>query len=76
MNLLKKTSFYADDLWLKANEVIANCKIVVDDYYSPPAGIPSTRSSALTLINIHDEEPLNDVQWNNLLKCFDLNNKF
>lgn len=61
--LIMQTCLKADDLWLKANELINNVKVVKGDYY--PTAIELSGSQKVTLMktntsNINNE---NDKQW-------------
>ena len=48
---IKKTSLSADDLWLKAMEILSDTKVVVGDYYAVPTTIPSSQQISLKKIN-------------------------
>lgn len=73
IEMIKKTSLKADDLWLKAMELLTNTQVVVKSYYATAASIPSTSNTALSVTNRMGGGTGNDDQWNALNKEFNLN---
>lgn len=68
-----ETSLRADDLWLKAMELLTNTDVIVSSYYSTAASIPNTEKSALSMTNRINGNTGNDVQWKKLDEKFGIN---
>lgn len=57
---------YADDLWLKANQLRLNVEVAFTGTYFPkPIELPGTKKSALQLKN-NSNKNMNDTQWNSV----------
>lgn len=61
----------ADDLWLKAVEILNRIPIFANKYYCPPPTIPHTKKYSLMKTNTGRTNK-NDSQWRNLDRLFDL----
>ena len=71
VNKIKRLSLSADDLWLKAMEILSDSKVVVGDYYAVPTTIPSSQRISLKSIN-NGTENRNDKCMKNLQNEYDL----
>jgi hypothetical protein len=69
---IKKLSLNADDLWLKSVEIISKIPVVNGNYYAYPLMIPSSQKISLRHINNNETNPLNDKQWKNLIKFWEI----
>lgn len=67
-----ETSLRADDLWLKANEILAGIEVCVRSYYPHPITIPTTSASALSNTNRNNGATGNDDQWSHINNKFNL----
>ncbi len=65
---IKDTALCADDLWLKANEIISGIKVVNGKYFC--RGIEMSGSQDIALGKINVTQNLNDIQWEKLCKHF------
>ena len=70
--MITKTSLKADDLWLKAMEIIQGIKVVNGDYFCTGIEIGGTQKISLSKTNIVNG--LNDKQWSELCEVYDINN--
>lgn len=61
----------ADDLWLKAVEMLNRIPVFANKYYCPPPTIPHTRKYSLMKTNT-GKTNRNDIQWKNLDRLFGL----
>lgn len=61
---------YADDLWLKANELICNTKVIVGKFMNDPIPIYKTQKHSLNHIN--NTLGRNSQQWKQLDEAFNL----
>lgn len=61
--LITQTSLKADDLWLKANELINNVKVVKGDYYPTAIELSGSQKIALRKTNTSNINNENDKQW-------------
>ena len=64
---IKSTCLHADDLWIKAMEIIANIPSVLISNYYPLEYVPNTQGVALWKTNVYD----NDAQLARIAKWFD-----
>lgn len=62
---------YADDLWLKAMEVVNQIPVVVASEYVQLQYVPGSQEEALWRTNTSDEENLNDLQLANIIVWLD-----
>lgn len=62
-DLIVQTCLRADDLWLKANELINKVKVVKGDYYSTAIELSGSQKIALMKTNTSDINNENDKQW-------------
>lgn len=62
-DLIIQTCLKADDLWLKANELINNVKVVKGDYYSTAIELSGSQKVALMKTNTSNINNENDKQW-------------
>lgn len=69
IELIKKLSLNADDLWLKAIESIENIQVIKTKYCCMGVSIGGSQSISLMSTNCHGE---NDIQWNRLVEEFNL----
>jgi hypothetical protein len=67
-NAIEKTCLFADDLWMKANELSSNIPVVLAKSSSRLHCLPGTRDSGLWRSNV--ENLGNDNQWNNISVWF------
>ena len=65
---IKSTCLHADDLWVKAMEIIANIPSVLISNYYPLEYVPNTQGVALWKTNVYD----NDAQLARIAKWFDV----
>ena len=72
--LISRLSLHADDLWLKAIEIISGVKVVSGAYYAHPVTLPSSQRIALQKVNARKSNPRNRVIWADLIEYFSLNN--
>ncbi|WP_300770740.1 hypothetical protein [uncultured Bacteroides sp.] len=72
IEMITKTSLKADDLWLKAMEIIQGIKVVNGDYFCTGIEIGGTQKISLSKTNIVNG--LNDEQWSKLCKVYNINN--
>ncbi len=70
LELIEKCCPTADDLWLKAFELIGDIPIAVGEYFCPPPSLSGSQRSALMALNTEGAEPLNDIQWRELDRQF------
>ncbi|MCD8120733.1 MAG: glycosyltransferase [Clostridiales bacterium] len=70
---IKDTCLLADDLWLKAMEVVNDVPVVVASEYMQLRYIPGTQETALYHTNMSDENNLNDIQLTNIINWMDEN---
>jgi len=68
--LIKQLSLGADDLWLKAVEIVNNVKVVSGDYYPCPVTLPTSQVISLQAINNNIETPFNDLYIEQLTRFF------
>lgn len=68
---IRSLAYYADDLWLKAIQIINDIEVAVGKSFPHPMVIPSTQKISLKKINSQNDI-LNDEQWEKLNKHFDL----
>lgn len=70
---IKRLSLNADDLWLKANEIIDGVKVATGSYYSAPLSIVNKagKTSSLCIDNSYGNG--NDVQWSNIDRELNIN---
>lgn len=73
---IKTYCLNADDLWLKANELVKNTQVVKGEYYPDPATIPHTTVSSLQRHNRIGPSNNNDKQWSRLDGVFNLQQYF
>ena len=59
---MKKMSLSTDDLWLKANELVSDIKVVSGQYYCQSPSVVGSRGDALSNLNWR-EESHNDTNW-------------
>lgn len=69
---IQKLSLRADDLWLKAIEIVEGVKVVKGEYYAYPFQIPKSQIVSLRLTNNDISNPQNDPQWKNLVEHFNI----
>lgn len=62
-DLIIQTCLKADDLWLKANELINNVKVVKGDYYPTAIELSGSQKVALMKTNTSNINNENDKQW-------------
>lgn len=62
-DLIVQTCLKADDLWLKANELINNVKVVKGDYYPTSIELSRSQKVALMKTNTSENNNENDKQW-------------
>ena len=62
---IRALSLKSDDLWLKANEVVAGIKVASTKYFKKPVTIPGSQTVSLRSTN-KGAENRNDVQWRQL----------
>ena len=67
LELIKRTSLYTDDLWLKAMELLNEIPVVVGDYYPNGPIINGSQKESLMLANCDEKKSRNDESW----KCLD-----
>lgn len=72
--LFTRISPIADDLWLKAIEIVSNIKVACGDFYTKPVTIKGSQVVSLRSIN-KGTENRNDIQWRALDEHFQLINK-
>lgn len=58
---IKQLSLGADDLWLKAVEIVTNVKVVSGEYYPCPITLPISQVISLQKINNNIDTPFNDL---------------
>lgn len=63
------TCLHADDLWLKAMQVISNVPVVLAKNYEPLQYVPSSQEEALFQFNIREQQ--NDVQLKRIIQWTD-----
>ena len=68
MNLIKELSLKADDLWLKANEIVNNIKVANGKYLCAGIEVGGSQVISLSKSNIVKNE--NDIQWGKLCEHF------
>ena len=74
VSVIKKTCLNADDLWLKAHELLCDIPVVTFGYYASPININTHSYGTLSNTNVSEtENGGNDVQWENLDKIYKLN---
>lgn len=73
INLIKEHAFHADDLWLKAMELVHHFPVITGAYFAPPIVAPSTQKVGLLKKNCGKENG-NNIQWKSLVKQFNLSN--
>lgn len=61
--MIIQTCLKADDLWLKANELINNVKVVKGDYYPTAIELSGSQKVALMKTNTSNINNENDKQW-------------
>lgn len=61
--LISQTCLKADDLWLKANELINDVKVVQGNYYSTAVELSGSQEVALRKTNTNNINNENDQQW-------------
>lgn len=66
---IRNTCLFADDLWLKAMEILSNVPVVVCESYAGLHYIPGSQDDALCKSNINDNQ--NDVQLNKIIAWID-----
>ena len=66
-------SLRADDLWLKAHEIVGNIKVSTTDYYCQ--GIPILTIGNISLSTANVKGGGNDEQWQKLSHYYDLTKK-
>lgn len=69
--LIKELSPLADDLWLKAIQLVNRVEVAKGPFYPHPMVIPRTNRTSLLSVNVKGEK-LNDVQFDNLRNYFSL----
>ncbi len=69
---LNKTAPDADDLWLKAHQVLNNINVAVGDYFPHPMVIPKSQKVSLMRTNAGGVGK-NDIQWAKLDEEFNVN---
>lgn len=67
---IKRLSFTADDLWLKAQEILLDIPIVTGEKYCYP--LPIVGSQEIRLMEGNVERGENDSQWKQLDNCYKL----
>lgn len=72
---IQTLSLRADDLWLKAVEVVTKTPVIKGDYYAYPFQIPKSQIVSLRLTNNDVRNPQNDPQWKNLVEYFNITGK-
>lgn len=75
LNLIKELSFGADDLWLKAMQVIAHTPVVNCDQELRKKRIVVDGSQEVSLNASNVHENVNDIYMNNLMNYFNLTEK-
>lgn len=70
LDAIKKLCLNADDLWLKANELLLNIPVVTNKFESPDVTLESSKSNALSSDNILGDA--NDIQWKALSNQYNL----
>lgn len=70
--LIKSLCLKADDLWLKAMELMAGIPVVAGGYYAHPLTLPSSQCVSLQSVNNERTKARNDIYWNNLNERFNL----
>lgn len=72
MTVISEDCLYADDLWLKANELMRGVKVAGGGrYFARPIELPGSRTSGLQRRN-NGHVNMNDVQWSKLCARFGL----
>lgn len=61
----------ADDLWLKAHEILQNIEVVAGEYYCIGPSILGAQKVNLMSTNCNGE---NDIQWKNYVNIIELMN--
>lgn len=74
-DVIKHTCKRADDLWLKAQEILCDVKVVYGGFYTTSIEIYGSQLISLRSTNTSKVESGNDKQWENLNKTFNLNNR-
>lgn len=74
MELFGRLAPFADDLWLKANEVSSGIKVAGGGPFTKPLTIPGSQKVALRKLN-KGAENRNDAQWRALDEHFQLRNR-
>lgn len=73
---IRKYCLRADDLWLKAFELINSIPVVTSDLYISFVDLPGTQSTALNATNtISTSKVNNDSQWKNLNDLFNVDKR-
>lgn len=67
---IQQLSFTADDLWLKAQEILLNIPVVTGDKYCYPLSIIGSQKIRLMKTNVENGE--NDLQWKQLDNSYKL----
>lgn len=73
-NLIVETCLNADDLWLKAQEIMSEIPVCANRYYCAPPTIPATSRYSLQKTNTGSQLG-NDIQWGNINQLCGINNK-
>lgn len=68
-NAIISTCLHADDLWLKAMQVMSNVPVVLAKNYEPLQYVPSSQDEALFQFNIRQQQ--NDVQLKQIIQWTD-----
>lgn len=71
IDFIKENCPYADDLWLKGNELRMNIKVTSGPIFVHPVTIPNTQQHGLQHINMGHQN-MNNQQWQNITKFLNL----
>ncbi len=72
-DVMKKNCLKADDLWLKAFELLNNIPVVMGEYFCIPLEIRGSQVVSLLSSNCDATMPQNDIQWNNIDSIYHIN---
>lgn len=71
VDTIRNCAFHADDLWLKAVELVFDYPVITGEYFAPPITTPSSQRLALLRKNCGVGNG-NNIQWTRLVKEFNL----
>lgn len=72
-DVMKERCLKADDLWLKAFELLNDIPVVTGEYFCIPPEIRGSQVVSLMSSNCDTAMPQNDIQWNNLDSIYHIN---